>query len=59
VTFNDASVDELRGVEKFFRGKGIITGPITYRTLVRPEFLEAASPSRVLITGDNATLLGK
>jgi taurine transport system substrate-binding protein len=59
VTFNDASVDELRGVEKFFRGKGIITGPISYRVLVRPEFLEAVDPLRVLITGENAALLGR
>jgi len=59
VTFNDASLDELRGVEKFFRAKGIITGPISYRALVRPEFLEAVSPSRVLLTGDNAALLGR
>jgi ABC-type nitrate/sulfonate/bicarbonate transport system substrate-binding protein len=59
VTFNDASVDEVRGVEKFFRGKGIITGPVSFRTLMRPEFLEAASPSRVLLTGDDATLLGR
>src|SRR5262249_329577 len=54
-----ASLDELRGVAKFFRAKGIITGPISYRALVRPEFLEAVDPLRVLLTGDNAALLGR